>query len=117
MYVGGNTVKLLQGDLSESWREGDVDYATVAMRYGSLDVVRDRTSGKVLAGSPDEPVETTEVWTFRRETGPWGGGDGVLLADEDDFLGLLGDVIRLVHLAELAEFLALVAEELFAAFE
>ena len=26
-------VKLLQGDLAEAWREGDTDYATVAMRY------------------------------------------------------------------------------------
>src|SRR5262249_47920549 len=26
-------VKLLQGDLAEAWREGDTDYATVAMRF------------------------------------------------------------------------------------
>jgi hypothetical protein len=36
------------------------------------------------------------------------GGHGVLLADEDDFLGVLGDVVRLVHLGELFELLALV---------
>ncbi len=67
-------VKLLQGDLSEAWSEGDTDYATVAMRYSSKDVVRDRQSGAVVEGDPDTPVETTEVWTFRRDGGPWGGG-------------------------------------------
>jgi predicted lipid-binding transport protein (Tim44 family) len=30
-------VKLLQGDLAEAWREGDTDYATVAMRYSLID--------------------------------------------------------------------------------
>jgi predicted lipid-binding transport protein (Tim44 family) len=67
-------VKLLQGDLSEAWREADDEYATVAMRYASIDCVRDRTSGQVLEGDPERPVETTEIWTFRREGGPWGGG-------------------------------------------
>src|SRR5690606_10307092 len=36
-------VTLLQGDLAEAWSEGDTDYATVAMRYESRDVMRDRT--------------------------------------------------------------------------
>ena len=31
-------VKLLQGDLAEAWREGNADYATVAMRYSLTDV-------------------------------------------------------------------------------
>ena len=39
-------VKLLQGDLSEAWREGDKDYATVAMRYGLKDRYVDRATGK-----------------------------------------------------------------------
>jgi predicted lipid-binding transport protein (Tim44 family) len=30
-------VKLLQGDLAEAWREGDMEYATVAMRYELVD--------------------------------------------------------------------------------
>ncbi len=67
-------VKLLQGDLSEAWSEGETDYATVAMRYASKDVVRDRQSGAVVEGDADTPVETTEIWTFRRDGGPWGGG-------------------------------------------
>ena len=43
-------VKLLQGDLAEAWREGDDEYATVAMRYSQVDKLIDRVSGKVVAG-------------------------------------------------------------------
>jgi len=59
-------VKLLQGDLAEAWREGDVDYATVAMRYALNDTTVDRASGRVVEGGPDEAVE---VWTFMRVRG------------------------------------------------
>lgn len=65
-------VRLLQGDLSEAWREGNVDYATVAMRYEAIDVMRDRTTGKVVEGDPDHPQESVEVWTFiRRPATGW----------------------------------------------
>jgi predicted lipid-binding transport protein (Tim44 family) len=64
-------VKLLQGDLAEAWREGDDDYATVAMRYQQNDALVDRDSGNVVEGG-DEPDEGTEYWTFRRARGgPW----------------------------------------------
>ena len=59
-------VKLLQGDLSEAWSEGDSDYATVAMRYSLIDVMLDRKSGKVVSGSTTVPEEVTELWTFVR---------------------------------------------------
>src|SRR3977135_440398 len=61
-------VKLLQGDLSEAWREGDTDYASVAMRFSLVDKTIERTSGKLVAGS-DAPAEVTEVWTFVRPRG------------------------------------------------
>jgi predicted lipid-binding transport protein (Tim44 family) len=65
-------VRLLQGDLAEAWREGPTEYATVAMRYALTDVTLDRTTGRVVAGDRDKPVEVTEIWTFRRdERGPW----------------------------------------------
>lgn len=65
-------VKLLQGDVSEAWREGNVDYATVAIRYSAIDVMLDRNSGAVVEGNPYEPVESTEVWTFTRtDNGDW----------------------------------------------
>lgn len=72
-------VKLLQGDLAEAWREGDTDYATVAMRYESRDVMRDRASGAIVSGDPDKPTETAEIWTFTRR----GGQDWKLSAIQD----------------------------------
>ncbi|WP_309082903.1 Tim44 domain-containing protein [Chelativorans sp.] len=62
-------VKLLQADISESWREGDTDYATAAMRYSSRDVTLERVSGRIVEGDADRPTETTEVWTFTRHNG------------------------------------------------
>lgn len=58
-------VKLLQGDLAEAWREGDNDYATVAMRFGLTDQTLDRASGQLVEGSTS-PMEARELWTFRR---------------------------------------------------
>lgn len=62
-------VHLVQGDVAESWREGNVDFATVAMRYESIDVLRDRTSGQLISGDPDNVSESTEIWTFVRRPG------------------------------------------------
>jgi predicted lipid-binding transport protein (Tim44 family) len=61
-------VKLEQGDLSEAWREGNVDYATVAMRFALIDKTVERASGSIVEGS-DAPREATELWTFRRAPG------------------------------------------------
>lgn len=62
-------VKLLQGDLAEAWHEDGTDYATVAMRYESIDVMLNRETGDVIEGNPDEPSESTEIWTFARKRG------------------------------------------------
>jgi len=61
-------VKLLQGDLAEAWREGETDYASVALRYSLVDKTLERTSGRLVAGS-EQPTEATEVWTFVRRRG------------------------------------------------
>jgi predicted lipid-binding transport protein (Tim44 family) len=62
---------LLQGDLAEAWREGDADYASVAMRFSMIDKYVDINSGRLVSGS-EQPVEVTEVWTFvRRRGGNW----------------------------------------------
>jgi predicted lipid-binding transport protein (Tim44 family) len=61
-------VKLLQGDLAEAWREGDTDYASVAMRYSLVDKTLERTTGRLVSGS-DQPEQVTEVWTFVRPRG------------------------------------------------
>lgn len=59
-------VKLLQGDLSEAWREGATEYATVAMRFQLNDVTVNKATGQIVDGEPDRLVEATEVWTFVR---------------------------------------------------
>ena len=63
-----SNTKLLQGDLSEAWREGDTDYASVAMRFSMIDKTVDRVSGRLVDGS-EQPQEATEVWTFVRPRG------------------------------------------------
>lgn len=64
-------VKLLSGDIAEAWREGSDQYATVALKYESRDVVRDRATGEIVSGE-DGVTRVTELWTFvRRGAGQW----------------------------------------------
>jgi predicted lipid-binding transport protein (Tim44 family) len=67
-------VKLEQGDLAEAWREGGVEYATVAMRFSLVDQTIERASGRTVEGGT--PGEVTELWTFMRAR----GGNWVLSA-------------------------------------
>jgi predicted lipid-binding transport protein (Tim44 family) len=60
-------VRLEQGDLAEAWREGGVEYATVAMRFALTDRMVERASGRTVEGG--EPGEVTELWTFMRASG------------------------------------------------
>ncbi|TXI10409.1 MAG: hypothetical protein E6Q76_04040 [Rhizobium sp.] len=62
-------VRLLQGDIAEAWREGDSEYATLAMRYSSIDAMLDRATGKLVDGDDRNPSETIELWTFVRRLG------------------------------------------------
>jgi predicted lipid-binding transport protein (Tim44 family) len=67
-----SNVRLSQGDLSEAWREGATDYATVAMRFSITDVLLDKATGRVVEGDPSKIEDATELWTFRRDQGgPW----------------------------------------------
>lgn len=65
-------VKLVSGDIAESWREGHLDYATAALRYESRDIMRERATGKLVSGE-DSVIERSEVWTFVRNgrSGNW----------------------------------------------
>ena len=64
-------VKLLSGDIAESWREGSDQYASASLKYESRDIVRDRATGQIVSGD-DRLTAATEVWTFvRRGSGPW----------------------------------------------
>jgi len=67
-------VRLEQGDLAEAWREGGVEYATVAMRFALVDQMVERASGRTVEGGA--PGEVTELWTFMRAR----GGDWLLSA-------------------------------------
>jgi predicted lipid-binding transport protein (Tim44 family) len=65
-------VRLEQGDLSEAWREGSREFATVAMRFSMVDVTRRVSDGTVVEGDPNRRTEATEIWTFLRvQGGPW----------------------------------------------
>ncbi|MBV9824484.1 MAG: TIM44-like domain-containing protein [Alphaproteobacteria bacterium] len=72
-----SNVRLLKGDVNESWVEGDLQYATAYMRWSAIDhVVRLGTAAgqpdSVVSGDPRTPVESEEVWTFvRRRGGNW----------------------------------------------
>jgi len=61
--------KLLSGDLSEAWHEGDAEYATVAMHFSVMDTIVDRATGAYVSGDRTAPSETTEIWTFTRPAG------------------------------------------------
>jgi predicted lipid-binding transport protein (Tim44 family) len=67
-------VKLLQGDVSEAWRESGSDYATVAMRFSLVEATVERATGKVVSGDRSRPTEVTELWTFRRDDRTRGEG-------------------------------------------
>jgi predicted lipid-binding transport protein (Tim44 family) len=65
--------QLLQGDLAEAWYEDATAYATVAVRYAMTDVTLQRANGQIVAGNPNQPAESVEIWTFRRDGAgkPW----------------------------------------------
>jgi len=68
--------KLEQADIAETWREHDVDYATVALRFSALDYTT-AEDGRITKGSMTTRSEATETWTFMRQRG---GGRWLLAA-------------------------------------
>ena len=62
-------VRLLQGDIAEAWCEDNAEYATLAMRYSSVDAMVDRATGHLVDGDDRNASETTEIWTFVRKPG------------------------------------------------
>ena len=65
-------VNLLKGDVTESWEEGDLQYATAYLRWRALDyTTRSSDPNQIVAGNR-QPTESEEVWTFvRRPGGEW----------------------------------------------
>jgi hypothetical protein len=70
-------IRFLKGDLTESWDEGDRQYATTLLRWRAVDYVVElgRSPGaaeRVAGGDPRMPIEVEEMWTFVRRAGsPW----------------------------------------------
>jgi predicted lipid-binding transport protein (Tim44 family) len=64
--------RLLDAEVSEAWSEAGGEYATIAMRYESRDVMRNRATGALASGARDDVSETLEYWTFLRGVeGQW----------------------------------------------
>jgi predicted lipid-binding transport protein (Tim44 family) len=70
-------VQLLKGEVTESWEEGDLQYATAYLRWRAIDYVArlGRSPGDpdyLVGGDPRTPTEAEEMWTFvRRRGGDW----------------------------------------------
>jgi hypothetical protein len=69
-----SNVRLLNGDVTESWVEGDLQYATAYMRWSAIDHVVRLGAGPgmpdaVISGDPRVPIEEEEMWTFVRQRG------------------------------------------------
>ncbi|AYJ86797.1 preprotein translocase subunit Tim44 [Sphingomonas paeninsulae] len=64
--------RLLDAEVVEAWEEASGDYATIALHYKGIDLMRDRTTGTIVAGSASTATETNELWTFFRDgSGVW----------------------------------------------
>jgi len=60
-------------EIVETWQESGQDFITVLFHANLLDYTTDDSTGKVVAGSKEEPVKFEEYWTFTRPVGnnPW----------------------------------------------
>jgi predicted lipid-binding transport protein (Tim44 family) len=72
-----SNVTLIKAELTESWEEGDLEYATAYMRWTAIDYTMragaaPSSPGALVSGDPRVPTEAEEVWTFvRRRGGQW----------------------------------------------
>ncbi len=70
-------VKLTKGDVVEAWEENGQQYATARLSWTARDYsvklgAKPGDRDYLIGGSPTEPVESSEIWTFVRGQGePW----------------------------------------------
>lgn|GEM_PF-543925 len=65
-------VRLLRGDVNETWREGEVVYATVTLQWSAVDYTVKLATNEVVEGDARRATEATEVWTLLKSPGaPW----------------------------------------------
>ncbi len=76
--------RIVSSEVTESWREESGDYATLAIRFSSLDWWTDRRDGRVVEGDPSTVVNSTEFWTFVRQPGAFGGGGWKVSAIQEE---------------------------------
>jgi len=62
-------VQFEAGDLAEAWNDGDLQYATVAMRWSARDYTVRTDTGVLMEGRTGDRIDATEVWTFVRAPG------------------------------------------------
>lgn len=63
-------IALSSSEITEAWTESGQDFITVRLNANLLDYTVDRSSGAVVSGSADEPIQFEEYWTFSRPVGP-----------------------------------------------
>ena len=59
-------MKLLQGDLAEAWREGDTEYATVAIKFALKDSMVERASGRTGRAERDNRIVDLHARPWRQ---------------------------------------------------
>lgn len=65
-------VSLLKGDVTETWRDAELEYATAVITFSAKDYMVRVDNGEVVEGDATHPVETVEAWTFvRSPNGRW----------------------------------------------
>lgn len=66
-------VVLLKGVVTESWRDGDLEFSTAKMTFSCRDFTIRLQDEKIVDGDPRKAVEATELWTFVRSSdgGRW----------------------------------------------
>jgi predicted lipid-binding transport protein (Tim44 family) len=69
-------VQLVKGELTESWEQGDLQYASAFMRWRAHDYVirlgQTDDAESIVSGNSRVAVEAEEMWTFvRRRGGDW----------------------------------------------
>ncbi|MBX9634988.1 MAG: TIM44-like domain-containing protein [Magnetospirillum sp.] len=62
-------VTLVKGDVTESWRDAELEYATAVITFSAKDYMVRVDNGQVVEGDATHPVETVEAWTFVRSPG------------------------------------------------
>ena len=59
-------VRLLSGDVTESWTENGRQFVTAVLTFANKDYTVRMDNGAVVEGNPQMPVQNQEAWTFVR---------------------------------------------------